>query len=325
MGVLWNDVSAKSNGGTELLCRRLEEDVPQELLDQVQIVPSRLYGELDPTKVRILYLHDLPHDPESQKILSNGRWRKFHKIVCVSQWQMQRYIDAYNIPWSHFMVIPNSIDPIAPAQSVRSDSTTKFIYHTTPHRGLDILYAVFEKLYETHKNIHLDVYSSFKAYGWDDRDKQFEEVFAKIDAHEAMTNHGFQPNDVIREALSLSDVFAYPSVWPETSCLAMMEAMSAGLICVHPNFGALAETTANWTFMYQFHEDRNQHAGILHNVLDNVLRAPKEGVQVQLQNQKAYADIFYNRANRKQQWIELIQMLIPLPREFAPEMFSYRA
>ena len=37
--------------------------LPQET---VQIVPSRLHGELDPTKIRILYLHDLPHDPDVQ-------------------------------------------------------------------------------------------------------------------------------------------------------------------------------------------------------------------------------------------------------------------
>ncbi len=325
MGVLWNEISDKSSGGTELLCRRLEAGLPKELLDQVQIVPSRLYGELDETKVRILYLHDLPNDPESQKILSNGGWRKFHRIVCVSQWQMQAYINTYQIPWSKFLVIPNSIEPIASTSEFMSSGETRFIYHTTPHRGLDILVPVFERLCETHTNIFLDVYSSFKAYGWDDRDKPYEELFAKIEAHPNMRYHGFQPNDVVREALAKADVFAYPNTWPETSCLALMEAMSAGLVCIHPNFGALAETAGNWTMMYQFHEDKREHAGILHAVIEGFLNSDREIHRIQCINQKAYADIFYNTNSRLAQWENILGSLTAEPRGFPKEMFQYRA
>jgi glycosyltransferase involved in cell wall biosynthesis len=324
MGVLWNTVSANSNGGTELLCRRLEASLPKELLDDVQIVPSRLHGELDPTKVRILYLHDLPHDPESQKILRDDGWRKFHKIVCVSNWQMQLYMQQYQIPWSHMMVIPNSILPIARDTDQFWGETIRFVYHTTPHRGLDILYAVFEKLHETHPNIHLDVFSSFKAYGWADNDKPFEALFEKIEAHPAMTYHGFQPNDHIRAVLANADVFAYPCIWPETSCLALMEAMSAGLLCVHPNFGALYETAANWTMMYQFHEDKTKHSSILYGLLNDFLSQDKELIKIQLQNQKAYADIFYNWNTRQKQWVDLIEALRGLPREMPERMFTYR-
>lgn len=328
MGVQWNDISAKSNGGTELLCRRLEASLPKELLDEVQIVPSRLQGELDPTKIRILYLHDLPHDPESVKILKDGGWRNFHRIVCVSNWQMQLYMQQFQIPWSHVIVIPNSIVPIVRDGNVFSDDnrgdTVRFVYHTTPHRGLDILYPVFDKLCETHKNIHLDVYSSFKAYGWDASDAPFKELFAKIEAHPAMTYHGFKPNDEVRAALSTADVFAYPSTWPETSCLALMEAMSAGLLCVHPNFGGLYETSAHWTMMYQFHEDKSKHAAILHGMLNDALNADKDNLRLMLQNQKAYADMFYNWNTRQNQWADLIEALKGAPRGFPEKMFTYR-
>lgn len=325
MGILWNSISENSNGGTELLCRRLEADLPKELLDEVQIVPSRLYGELDETKVRILYLHDLPNDPESQKILSNQGWKKFHKLVFVSNWQMQQYIMMYQIPWSHCLVIQNSIDPIqrnTPAFS--KDGHPKFIYHTTPHRGLDIVYPVFDKLSQEYPGIHLSVYSSFKAYGWDERDAHYKELFDKIDDHPAMSYYGFQPNDVVRKALADSDVFIYPSIWPETSCLALMEAMSAGVLCIHPNLAALYETAANWTMMYQFHEDKEKHAGLLYNVVNGFLGSYKEMFITQTQNQKSYADIFYNRKFRKHQWEDLIRSLLPLPREFPAPVFSYR-
>jgi hypothetical protein len=73
--------------------------------------------------------------------------------------------------------------------------------------------------------------------------------------HPKIRYHGTQPNAAVREALTRAHVFAYPSVWPETSCLCLIEAMSAGLVCVHSNLGALFETAAHWTQIYPFHED----------------------------------------------------------------------
>ncbi len=334
MGILWNPISDKSSGGTELLCRRLEAALDPALLDLVQIVPSRLYGLLDESKIRILWLHDLPGDPESQKILSNGGWNKFHRLVFVSNWQMQQYIGAYNIPWSMCTVIQNSIDPIEDkALNVHTlgfmDKTTRFIYHTTPHRGLDILVAVFEKLAETHPNIFLDVYSSFGAYGWQERDVPFEPLFDRIRQHPKMTYHGFQPNEVIRDALTTADVFAYPNTWPETSCLALIEAMSAGLMCIHPNHAALYETAANWTMMYQFQEKPEQHAGVFLSVIENFLQtiegpAGWEPFKQHLQNQVAYADAFYNWSIRQRQWGDMIASMANVDRALPKEMFTYR-
>ena len=87
--------------------------------------------------------------------------------------------------------------------------------------------------------IHFDVYSSFEAYGWKERDKPYEEVFKTIREHDGMTYHGFKPNDVVRKALSEAHIFAYPSIWVETSCISAIEAMSAGVQIVCPNLGAL--------------------------------------------------------------------------------------
>ena len=103
--------------------------------------------------------------------------------------------------------------------------TFNLIYHTTPHRGLEVLVPVIDFLANKGKKIHLDVYSSFKMYGWENRDEPYQKVFDKIKAHDNMTYHGYQPNDVIRKALKKAHMFSYPNIWPETSCIAMIEAM----------------------------------------------------------------------------------------------------
>ena len=168
-----NELSEKAMGGTELMMERIYSSLDPELLNKFQIIPSRV-RELDENKVRILYCHDLPEDPES-KHLENEGWRKFHRIVFVSNWQMQEYIRAYNIPWEHCVVMQNAITPIVNHEKKRDK--IRLGYWSTPHRGLEILVPVFTKLAEKYENLELDVFSSFQLYGWKERDKQYEAVF----------------------------------------------------------------------------------------------------------------------------------------------------
>lgn len=328
MPIAWSDVAAKSNGGTELLGRKLESLISPELLDNFQIVISRLRGELDETKIRIFWAHDLPDDPES-KFLENGGWRKFHRLVFVSHFQMQTYIKKFDIPWSRCQVLQNAIVPLTPNPD-KDFSTIRLVYHSTPHRGLNILAPVFDKLCETHKDIHLDVFSSFKLYGWEDNDKNYQPVFQALEANPQVTNHGTVSNDHIREALQNAHIFAYPCTWTETSCLCLMESMSAGLLCVHPTLGALPETAANWTMQYQWDETLNRHAGIFYQSLDtaiNLMRDNHSKTQGQLSSQRAYTNVFYSWELRKMQWEAFLSSLLGEPREFEKpeEVFTYRA
>jgi len=329
MPILWNEISASSNGGTELQGRKLESLLDPELLNEFQIVPSRLRGELDESKVRIFWAHDLPGDPESDH-LKNGGWRKFHRCVFVSHWQQQRYIEHYDIPWSRCQVLQNAIDPIEPSESRGKDGLIHIIYHTTPHRGLNILSPVFDKICETHHDVQLDVYSSFGLYGWQGNDKNYQQIFDALEKNPRVKNHGAVSNDEIRTALSNSHIFAYPSIWAETSCLCLMESMSAGLMCVHPTYGALPETAANWTMQYQWDEVPNRHAGVFYQSLDlaiNLVRKNQQQTQDQLLSQRGYANVFYSWKLRKMQWETYLRSLVGEERKFeqVKQFFTYRA
>ena len=58
----------------------------------------------------------------------------------------------------------------------------RIIYHTTPHRGLNIAVAAIKALWDNgyKDKIHFDVYSSFEAYGWPQRDEPFKDIFEEI-------------------------------------------------------------------------------------------------------------------------------------------------
>ena len=314
-------LSANAAGGTELLKTELEKRLDSDLLNNFQIFVSRVEQPFDETKIRLLWCHDLAEDPANNH-LQNGGWRNFHRLVFVSNWQMQTYIQRYDVPWSRCIVLKNAINPIE--THVKPADKIRLGYWSTPHRGLNILVPVFEKLQEKYDNIELDVFSSFKLYGWGERDAQYEDLFERCRKNSGINYHGAIANPELRNALKDIHILAYPSIWPETSCLVLMEAMSAGCLCVHSNFAALPETAADWTIQYQYHEDLNEHAMIFYNALDaSIENLYDEGIQSRIHSQVAYANVFYNWEIREKQWIAYLGSLLNEDRALPKKSFSY--
>ena len=306
-----NELDRNAMGGRELMKYALFRKIDPALLEKFQIIPSRFRG-LEDGKIPIYWVHDLAQDPEMQH-LKDGGWEKFEKIVCVSHWQRQQIQNFLGVPASKLVVLPNAIEPIAAHDKPDADKCINIIYHTTPHRGLELLIPVMDWVKESYPDInwHLDVYSSFGIYGWDERDKEYEKLFEAIKNHKNMTYHGHVPNEQIHEALKKAHIFALPSIWPETSCIAMIEAMSAGCICVHSSLAALPETTANWTLQYDMTEDMNSHATKHALTLSDALRLVKDpNMEERLNMQKAYTDGFYNWEVRAQQWTVFLQSIL---------------
>ena len=310
----FNEVSAKAQGGTELMLRAVYDGtIPRSLLENFQIIPSRP-RELKDDKIRVMNVHDLPEDPESAKFKDKSFRDKFHKFVFVSNWQYSRYQYVLGMEYSdRDVVIENGITLIDPDWGSKLvDDKIRLVYCSTPHRGLEILVPVFQKLAEKHPDIHLDVFSSFKIYGWDDADKNFEPLYNIIKEHPQMTYHGFQPNDVVKNHLAKSHILAYPSVYLETGCRVLMESMSAGLACVHPNFGALPDTSGSLTHMYHGSDDRIRHANIFAGNLDYVIEQYKTNRQQMLNRAEAVAAYANQRFDLKlilQKWQATLEEL----------------
>ena len=305
MPIATDEVSKNAMGGTEMMKYGLQDRVDSKLLDHFHITASRYRGP-QAGKVELYWLHDLPGDPESAH-LANGGWNKFEKLIFVSNWQFQQYQAFYGLPWHKSIVLQNAIDPIVPEDK----SKDKIIYNTTPHRGLEILVPVFEKLAEKHPNVELDVFSSFKAYGWEERDKPYEELFQRCKDHPKINYHGYQPNNVVRKALAEAHIQAYPSIWQETSCLCAIEAMSSRALTVTSSLAALPETCSNYALMYNYTEDVNAHANMFFKVLNHAINVIKSGAASNyLRAQKEYFDRNYSWEMRKEEWTFLLNSLL---------------
>jgi len=326
-----NEISKNANGGTEIAKRKLASIIDPALLDNFQIICSRP-RELQEDKIRVFWCHDLPEDPESNKFRDQKFKDSFHKFIFISNWQYQRYQLIHGIPYDFkSIVLETGIEPAPETCFEKPEGPIRLVYTSTPQRGLEILVPVFEKLAEIHDDIHLDVFSSFKIYGWDDADKQFEPLYEKIRQHPKMTYHGFVPNDVLKDHLNKSHIFAYPSIWYETSCRAMLEAMSAGLVCVHSNLAALPETSGSLNVMYQLDIDNmSNHANMFATYLNAAVNMVRDNMhQDMVTFNKYFVDRRYNIQLIKSQWERTLkELLAQYPtvesRAIPKDQFVYR-
>lgn len=319
-----NEISnSNAAGGTEMYMRFLYDGhIPRHLLENVQIVPSRL-RQLKEDKIRIWFEHNLPNDPESQKPFVDEQLRNsFHKTVFLSNWHYQTFMMALRVPYAtNSCVIEGGMHCIEPFHKSPNlpkkpdpNKVVNISYHTTPHRGLELLVPVFVKLAEEDKNIHLHVHSSFKMYGWDARDEQYAKVFDICKNHPQITYHGFTKHTDLIVAMEKNyHIFAYPNIWPETMCRALLEAMYYGLVCVHPDLAALPDTSGAMNkYMYGGTTNHEEHAQLhmknLKKAIEDVRRNDDEHVK-SLQFNREYIQRRYNTDYVYSKWIKVLEEL----------------
>lgn len=319
-----NEISnSNAAGGTEMYMRFLYSGhIPRHLLENVQIIPSRL-RTLKEDKIRIWFEHNLPNDPESQKAFVNEQIRNsFHKTVFLSNWHYQAFMMSLPVGYSsNQCVIEGGMHCIEsyeknPNLPVKPDpnKVVNISYHTTPHRGLELLVPVFLKLAEEDKNIHLHVHSSFKMYGWDARDKQYEDLFNICKQHPQITYHGFtKHDDLIVQMEKNYHIFAYPNIWPETMCRALLEAMYYGLVCVHPDLAALPDTSGALNkYMYGGTGNHEIHAALHYNNLKKAIADVRRNDDAHVNSLKFIREYVQRRYNTEfvySKWIKILEEL----------------
>lgn len=330
MGFELNEISANSKGGTELMRAGLEERLDSELLENFQIICSRV-RKIEDDKIRVYWLHDLPEDPETNHLKGSASRDRFHKLVFCGNWQYNRYRDYLGIPHDDSgIVLETAITPFPADELFKPKETIRLAYTSTPQRGLDLLVPVFIELCKKHDNIELDVFSSFNIYGWSESDKPFRDLFDMCRDHPKINYHGAQPNDVVRESLKQTHILAYPSIWMECNSRSVIEAMSAGALCVHPNLAGLPDTSGGMNFMYQWNEDKAKHANAFYHMLNNAIETVnQEGLQDYLKLVKIYADSRYSWTKVASQWNDLLtglkqQYPTAESRKLPGMMFNYK-
>jgi UDP-glucose:(glucosyl)LPS alpha-1,2-glucosyltransferase len=269
MPIIYDDLNNNAFSGTEYSMHCLEQKLDKELLNNFYI--SRCVGTLSKLpndKLKIFWAHQipLPYIHNEPYWFMEKKWTSFDKVVFVSNWQKNFFKCYYDLDVNddkNMDVIYNAIDINTFIENKKNENIIKLIYFSSPDRGLDILYDVFCQLCLKYDNIILDVFSS-TCYNKtsplkENSEKEFLELYKKLKTHPKINYSERINRDELQKKLVNYDIFVYPSVWPETSCLCLIESMSAGLMCVHPNYGCLYETSGGLTNQYDFSHDKKIH------------------------------------------------------------------
>lgn len=299
-------------GGTEILADALFSRLPKELSDRVHISISVPHERPDGRPV-MLWQHQSDDQPCVQPLRDPRVRENIALFVFVSEWQKKRYIERFGIDPEKAIVIRNAIEPIPVHE--KPYGPIRLVYTSTPFRGLEVLLDAFELLRQKRDDVELHVYSGMSIYGAEraHEDTRFAHLYERAQHMPGVTYHGVQPNDMVREALKSAHIFAYPSTWEETSCLAAIEALSAGLLAVVPTLGALPETCAPFGQLYPYTDDTQEHAMRFAAELERAVdRFWEPGTQAMLALQRTFFHRYYSWDRRIEEWKAA---LLPLARQ----------
>ncbi|MFC1586159.1 glycosyltransferase family 4 protein [Fibrobacterota bacterium] len=288
-------------GGSEIVYHGLLSSINPELREGYDICMTPRIP--DKRKITVLYCQCSYDDSNWNGPLKDSNFvDMFDHIILVSHWQFEKFRQHFSLPEHKCHVIKNCIDPVGYREKPKSGKL-KLIYLSTPNRGLDVLVDAFVML--GREDLELDVYSSFKIYGpaFEKAEESFKPLYDYCRQAEGVNYHGSVSNPEVRQALQRSHIFAYPSTFEETFCVALAEAMSAGCWPVLSNIGALPEISGGYGTMYGFLPSKREHAKRLAKVLDRVAdsyQTPQ--IKEQLKRQVEHVDFFHSWERRAGEW-----------------------
>lgn len=303
-------MSDKPRGGTELMHEELMKRLPQKYKDKFSIFNYVAYAEDNKTSI---FWNQLSYDQQAIQFLSNPKSiEKIDHFVFVSNWQAEQFRKKFNIPGYKTQVMKNACIGIEQRQSGPRDKV-KLCYTSTPWRGLDVLLQAWEILKP--ENAELHIFSSTKIYGKEfaeSSENQYQDLYDKCNSLPNVIYRGSIPNKELRKELPSFDILAYPNTFEETSCIAVIEALSAGLRVVTSNLGALPETTEGWARMYPYLMNPELHSLKFADILDeeiNKIKTRELDSYLELQKQ-VYAPR-WSWDNRVEEWIDYLNTLTP--------------
>jgi glycosyltransferase involved in cell wall biosynthesis len=246
------------------------------------------------------------------------------RIVMVSEWQADRYCAHFQIKRDQVSVLRNAVSPAfeglqrAQPYFFESGRPPVLFYSSTPYRGLDVLLAAFPLIRARLPDCEARIYSGMEVYQTPAKEDPHRPLYERCRSTEGLRYIGSVSQSALAKAAAEVDVFAYPSTYAETSCIALMAAMSAGCLVLGSTLGALPETAAGFGSLCerpanaskeQFAELYARHAV---GIIEDANRNP-ERYAAQLETQRSFALKNYSWSGRAIEWEALLADLLHRP------------
>ncbi len=209
--------------------------------------------------IRWLWMHDVNAGADQ---LTEERLPRIDKILVLSEWHREHWLEVYpHTPQEKLVVTRNAIDPadfpnllhLNGNQEVLKRERHRFVWPSSPDRGLDLVLDWWPKVREMWPNAELHIF-----YGFDTIDAMsslpgrewlpyFKRKILDMAAQPGVVLRGRVNQRQLHEEMAKAQFWLYPSktafewAWNETYCIAAVEAMAMGVTPIVADTGALRE------------------------------------------------------------------------------------
>lgn len=289
-------------GGSEILYNNLLKYVGDDWKTRVNLILSFVDDKLlTEEKINVIWQHLYVDQFATHGMDLKETVDKIDHCVYVSDWQKENFIKYYKYA-THIdnIVIKNAIEPMEFKEKTKDK--IQLIYTSMPDRGLEVLLEAWRIM--NRNDVELIVYSSNIIYGKNYSDARYglyDKLFSICKTTKNIHYRGYGLNQAVRRALQSAHIFAYPSIFPETSCLAAIEAGAAGCKIVTTNLAALPETCGSWATYVPITDQINKlaesYAEVLNKAIDNY-----HSESYNIKNQSDWFNDYYSWNRRAEQW-----------------------
>ena len=191
-------------------------------------------------KAGYVWLHDVQYENQWNELAL----QKYNKIIVLSEAHRK---NVEFIPDDKIWISRNGLDPSFFEPHKLENDPHRLIYASCPSRGLVMLLHFWDDIRAMFPEAQLDVF-----YGFNDNFKEsmkrsefFRSVYENVmrDINKPGVNwHGMVDQNTLGDAFSRAGIWAYPTNFPEISCITAMQAQATGSIPVCTGYWALSET-----------------------------------------------------------------------------------
>lgn len=304
--------------------RNASQDLTTEALDGIDVVVSiscdaaalrRVAG----ARPLVLFTGHNSKEPSMARLAEAGERDAWDHFVFKSNWQADTLRAAFALDPKRISIISNAVAPCFTAQPPRQS----FFFHarrppvlyfsSAPFRGLQVLADAFPLISKALPGTRAVVYGSMKPYRQRGDDRQFKALYDRCRSA-GMDYVGGLSQPHLAQALREADVLAFPSTYPETSCITLMEAMVSEALIVSRPLGAIPETCAGFGLLMPGAPPGDpailarQFADYLVKIVNLTYGDPR-GVAQHLRAQRRYALANYDWVGKAAEWDALLARL----------------
>ncbi len=283
---------------------------------------AQLKPALQPGARVVLWCQHAHDQPAVQALSDASMVRLYDRIALLSRWQSDRFEERFRIPPSQIVLMRNAVGP-AFAHLFSKDAVITaemadppvLAYTSTPFRGLNLLLEAFPIIRTEVPGVRLKVFSSMQLYYVPEGEDEHRPLYEACRSTPGVEYVGALAQPDLAEAMKRAAILAYPNTFPETSCIAALEAMASGCRVVTSGWGALPETTAGFARLVPVDEDWEGYTRRFAQAVLEVLEAwrdAREETESLLRRQVDFVSRSATWDLRAEQWLEMLDGIRPV-------------